>query len=57
MTFAPLSTTTTQGLRIASALDENEYPLGRKVAEAEMEALKIKRDKFHGEWNYHLSPR
>ncbi len=51
------ATTTRQGLRIASALDENEYPLGRKVAEAEMEALKIKRDKFHGEWNYHLSPR
>ncbi len=51
------ATTTAQGLRMASALDEHKYPLGRRVAEAEMEALKVKRDKFHGEWNYHLSPR
>lgn len=51
------ATTTQQGPVVRSALDENEYPLGRKVTDSELESLSIKRDKFHGEWNDHLSPR
>ena len=51
------ATTTKQGLAVRSALDENAYPLGRKVTDSEIASLSIKRDKFHGEWNYHLSPR
>ena len=51
------ATTTKAGLRVRSELDKNQYPLGRKVTDGEMEALSIKRDGFHGEWNYHLSPR
>ena len=50
-------TRTKSGLRIRSELDENRYPTGQSVSEEEMEALNLKRDRFHGEWNYTLSPR
>jgi hypothetical protein len=50
-------TTTKQGLSIRSELDTNSYPLGRKVTAEQMEALDIKKDKFHGEWNYTILPR
>jgi transposase len=50
-------TTTKAGLEIRSALDENRYPTGREVTDQQLEALSIKREKFHGEWNYTLKPR
>ena len=50
-------TTTKQGLTIHSELDENSYPTGRSVSDDEMDGLNLKRDKFHGEWNYNLTPR
>jgi Rhodopirellula transposase DDE domain len=50
-------TTTKTGLAIRSELDENSYPTGREVTEQQMESLAIKRDKFHGEWNYTIRPR
>jgi transposase len=50
-------TTTQTGLAIHSELDENSYPTGRDVSDKQMESLSIKRDKFHGEWNYTLTPR
>jgi len=50
-------TTTKQGLSIRSELDTNSYPLGRKVTAEQMEGLSIKKDKFHGEWNYTILPR
>ena len=50
-------TTTTTGLSIRSALDERRYPTGREVTDQQMESLAIKRDTFHGEWNYTLKPR
>lgn len=50
-------TTTKTGLEIHSELNENSYPTGREVTEAQLESLSIKRDKFHGEWNYTLVPR
>jgi transposase len=50
-------TTTKTGLTIRSALDENSYPTGREVTEQQMETLAIKRDKFHGEWNYTIRPK
>lgn len=49
--------TTRQGLAVRSALDKDAYPLGRKVADGEIASLSITRDRFHGEWNYQLSPR
>jgi hypothetical protein len=50
-------TTTKSGLAIRSELDEGSYPTGRKVSDEQMEELSIKREKFHGEWNYSILPR
>ena len=51
------SVTTAQGLRVKAALDENAYEAGIKVSDAELAAIAIERDEFHGEWNYRVSPR
>jgi hypothetical protein len=50
-------TTTGTGLAIRSELDEGSYPTGRKVSDEQMEGLSIRREKFHGEWNYTILPR
>jgi len=50
------STTTRTGLTVQCELDENLYPTGRKVTDKELAAVNIKRDDFHGEWNYSISP-
>lgn len=50
-------TTTTKGLRIHAALDENDYPAGVKVSDEMLADLALERDDFHGEWNYRLKPR
>ena len=50
-------TTTKTGLAIQSELDAGSYPTGREVSDEQMEGLSIKRDKFHGEWNYTILPR
>jgi hypothetical protein len=51
------ATTTSTGLTVASYLDTATYPTGQKVSDAEMAALWLERDAFHGEWNYTLVPR
>lgn len=51
------NTKTRTGLTIKAALDENMYPTGLKVSDAELAAIRIKRDKFHGDWNYTILPR
>jgi hypothetical protein len=49
------STTNREGLKVYCELDEQEYPKGIKVTDDEMNAIKIDRDSFHGEWNYTIS--
>jgi hypothetical protein len=49
-------TTTAKGLIVTCRLDRREYPTGRKVTEQEMKGVNIKRNKFHGEWNYSINP-
>jgi hypothetical protein len=51
------STTTRTGLKVKAALDTNQYPTKIKVTDEQLVQLKLKRHKFHGEWNYCLSPR
>jgi hypothetical protein len=51
------ATTTRTGLKVRSGLDTGDYPKGVKVGDAEMEALYLQRDAFHGDWNYTLIPR
>ena len=50
------STTTTKGLRVRAALDTDEYPTGVKVDDATMASLHLIPDKFHGDWNYAITP-
>jgi len=51
------ATRTNTGLEVHCWLDEDHYDKGRKVTEAEMNQLFIKRNAFHGEWNYEFHPR
>ena len=51
------SVTTAQGLRVKAGLDENTYDAGIKVSDADLAAVAIERDEFHGEWNYRIRPR
>ena len=50
------STTTNAGLKVKAALDTDRYESGIKVSDRELNAVRIKRDDFHGEWNYSISP-
>src|SRR6266446_2436778 len=50
------ATTTETGLEVHAWLDEGTYQKGRKVSDEELEACNIKRNKFHGEWNYEIHP-
>jgi hypothetical protein len=51
------ATTTTTGLTVKSELDMNQYPAGRIVSDAELSTIHIRREVFHGDWNYALLPR
>jgi hypothetical protein len=51
------STRTTTGLEIHSELDENEYKTGIKVTDRELAAVRLKKNRFHGEWNYTILPK
>ena len=48
---------TKSGLTLRSELDENSYPTGQLVTDQQMASLSLKRDNFHGEWNYRFSPK
>jgi hypothetical protein len=51
------NTTTEAGLHIEADIDGTVYEKGIAVSDEEMESLNIKRDKFHGEWNYKIMPQ
>jgi hypothetical protein len=50
------ATTTDSGLKVRAELDENKYPKGVKVSDAQMAAVNLDRHAFHGDWNYTISP-
>ena len=50
-------TRTAAGLRVKAKLDERKYPTGVVITKAEMAALSLHRNEFHGDWNYELRPR
>lgn len=49
-------TTTAKGLQVICRLDRRKYPIGRKVTDEEFKGLNLKRNTFHGDWNYIISP-
>jgi len=51
------NTKTRTGLTINAELDENAYPTGLKVSAAELAAVRLKPDTFHGDWNYTILPK
>ncbi len=51
------ATTTKAGLKVCCELDQNTYPAGIKVSNAEMDAINLTRHDFHGERNYTVSPK
>ena len=51
------ATTTTTGLQVHCALDRRSYPKGLIVSDRDMATIRIAPDRFHGEWNYTISPR
>ena len=50
------NTTTQSGLKIQAALDSGIYPTGITVSDRELDAVPLRRDQFHGDWNYTLLP-
>ncbi len=51
------ATTTRAGLKVVAKADRRKYPDKIKVSDAEMAALNLVRENFHGDWNYALKPR
>ena len=51
------ATRTKTGLKVHSEVDTGTYAKGVKVSDEEIERLNLKKDAFHGEWNYELQPR
>jgi hypothetical protein len=49
-------TTTAKGLTVTCRLDRRKYPTGRKVTAQEMKQVDLRRNRFHGEWNYLIEP-
>ena len=49
------ATTTDTGLKVRAELDENKYPKGVKVSDAQLAAVNLDRHAFHGDWNYTIS--
>jgi hypothetical protein len=50
------ATRTQAGLKVKARLDRNFYPGGIKVSKADLESVQLRRDKFHGDWNYTILP-
>lgn len=51
------STKTESGLRVKCRLDLGKYPTGNSLSSEEIDSIKLTRNKFHGDWNYTISPR
>ena len=49
-------TTTAKGLQVTCRLDRRKYPTGRKVTDEEIKRVNLKKNRFHGEWNYTIRP-
>ena len=46
------ATRTRGGLRIRCELDKGNYPKGVQVTDEQLSAVDLRRDAFHGDWNY-----
>lgn len=51
------NTKTTKGLQIQAQIDYRNYKKGKEIDGEEFNKILIMPDKFHGEWNYTISPQ
>lgn len=51
------ATRTETGLKVHCYLDRGRYPDAIQVSDEEMAALRLRPDRFHGDWNYAFTPR
>ena len=51
------ATTTRTGLAVRAELDLGSYPTGIEISDAQMAAIPLVRNRFHGDWNYTIHPR
>ncbi len=49
------ATTTQAGLTVESRIDKRKYEKGIKVPKEKMKQIKMRKESFHGEWNYTIS--
>lgn len=49
-------TTTAKGLKVTCRLDHRNYPVGKKISDAQFAMVNLIPDEFHGEWNYSIRP-
>ena len=50
------ATTTGTGLTVHAEWDPGSYPTGIEITDAQIAALPLHRHRFHGDWNYTLTP-
>jgi transposase len=50
------STHTKEGLEVHAWLDDKVYQKAKTVTDAQLAEVHIRRDSFHGEWNYQILP-
>ncbi len=50
------ATRTETGLEVHAWLDEKEYQKARQVTQEQLDEVMIRRNAFHGEWNYEIHP-
>ena len=51
------ATRTATGLKVRCVLDTRTYPKAVKPTAAQMSAINLKPNQFHGDWNYSILPR
>ena len=49
-------TKTRTGLTVRCVLDRRQYPKEVKISDHLMQRIRVKPDRFHGEWNYAIKP-
>lgn len=49
------ATRTRTGLRVRCEVDSGRYPKGEKISDDQFSSINIRREEFHGEWNYTIS--
>jgi len=51
------ATTTKKGLKVHAERDQGFYPTSVNVPDKDLAGIPLRLHKFHGEWNYTISPR